>query len=192
MPASFVPAPEVEAWIREQVLAADGAIHNAEHKHLLDTDWAVLWAREGFKSRGKTVIGQAEELMFRCNRWQRERQEQQMAQWFGRVPAFLLTFDASFCRDCDDIAWCTLVEHELYHLAHQRDEFDAPAFTKDGRPKVGIGGHDVEEFIGVVRRYGAGPAGAPLQRLIEAGNRAPEVGRVSIAGACGTCLLRAA
>ena len=192
MPASFVPAPEVEAWIRDQILASDGALHNPDHKHLLAADWAVLWAAEGFETRGKTVIGQAEELLFRCNRWQKQRQEQQMAAWFGRVPDFLLTFDASYSATCSDIEWCALVEHELYHVAQKLDDFGAPAFKKDGTPKVGIVAHDVEEFVGVVRRYGIGPSGAGLARLIEAGKRAPEVGRVAIAGACGTCLLRVA
>ena len=192
MPASFLPAPEVQAWIRAQIFAEDGALHNPDHKHLLDADLAVLWAHEGFESKGRTVIGQAEELMFRCNRWQRGRQEQQMAQWFGRVPEYLLTFDASYSAKCSDIEWCALVEHELYHVAQKRDDFGAPAFTKDGRPKLGIVAHDVEEFVGVVRRYGPGSAGGNLARLIEAGKSAPEVGRVAIAGACGTCLLRVA
>ncbi len=192
MPASFWPAPEVAAWIRAQILEAEGALHNPDHKHLLDTDTAVLWAAEGFTTRGKTVIGQAEEVLFRCNRWQKGRQEQQMVAWFGRVPDFLLTFDASYSATCDDIAWCALVEHELYHVAQKLDDFGAPAFTKDGTPKVEIRAHDVEEFVGVVRRYGVGPSGGSLQRLIEAGKRSPEVGRVAIAGACGTCLLRAA
>ena len=49
--------------------------------------------------------------------------------------------------------------------------------------------HDVEEFVGVVRRYGASE---DVQRIIDAAKTAPEVARINIARACGTCLLKAA
>jgi hypothetical protein len=52
-----------------------------------------------------------------------------------------------------------------------------------------IKGHDVEEFVGVVRRYGPG---ADVQRLIDAAKAPPEVAKLNIARACGTCLLKAA
>ena len=189
---SFAPGPEALAWIREQVFAEDGAIHNPDHGHLVDADIAVLWADGGFTSKMRTVIGTAEEVAFRCNAWQRGRQEQQMVEWFGRVPSFLITLDGQYARQCSDAEWCALVEHELYHLAHKRDDFGAPLFTKDGRPKIAIQGHDVEEFVGVVRRYGIGSQDGHLAKLVRAANAAPEVSRVSLAGACGTCLLKAA
>jgi hypothetical protein len=49
--------------------------------------------------------------------------------------------------------------------------------------------HDVEEFVGVVRRYGAGEQ---VQKLVDAAQMPPEVARLDIARSCGTCLLRAA
>lgn len=189
---SFTPAPEVRAWIESQLLAEDGPLYNPDHKHLRFADFEVLWAPGGFKTKGRTVIGTAEEVTFRCNKWQKLRQEQQMYQWFGRVPDYLITLDAEYCRECSDAEWCALVEHELYHVAHKIDEFGAPAFTRDGAPKLEIRGHDVEEFIGVVRRYGVGNHEGMLSRLVEAANARPEVSRVSLAGACGTCLLRVA
>jgi hypothetical protein len=63
------------------------------------------------------------------------------------------------------------------------------AFTQDGAPKIKLQGHDVEEFVGVVRRYGASP---DVQALVDAANKPAEVGKLNISRACGTCLLKSA
>lgn len=188
----FAPAPEVEAWIRDQILSEDGAIHNPDHKHLVGADLRVLWAADAFVTKGRMVVGTAEQVAFRCSAWQRERQEQQMREWFGSVPTYLITLAASYANQCSDAEWCALVEHEMYHVAHALDEFGQPAFTKDGEPKISIRGHDVEEFVGVVRRYGVGNPDGALAKLARAARNEPEVSRVSVAGACGTCHLRLA
>ena len=190
--AVLAPAPDVLEWIRREVLNEGGAIYNQDHRHLIDADLQVLWANNGFTKQGRAVIGQAEQVMFRAGGWQKARQEQQMREWFGDTPTFLITFDGSYAQTCSDADWCALVEHELYHLAHQKDEFGAPAFTKDGLPKIALQGHDVEEFVAVVRRYGVGDPGGAIAKLASAARGTPEVSRASVAGACGTCLLRAA
>lgn len=186
------PAEGVAEWIQEQVLAETGMVHNPEHGHLIDADIKFLWASGGFEKQMRRVIGQAEMVMIRAGGWQKARQEQQFREWFGDVPAFVITFDASYCAQCSDADWCALVEHELYHIAQQLDMFGAPAFTKDGIPKLQLRGHDVEEFIGVVRRYGVGDPNGAIAQLAAAARGQPEVNRSNIAGACGTCLLRAA
>ena len=190
--AALAPAPEVLEWIGREVLNEGGAIYNPDHRHLIDADLQVLWANGGFAKRGRAVIGQAEQVMFRAGGWQKVRQEQQMREWFGDTPMFLITFDGRYAQTCSDADWCALVEHELYHLAHKKDEYGAPAFTKDGLPKIALQGHDVEEFVAVVRRYGVGDPGGAIAQLANAARRTPEVSRASVAGACGTCLLRAA
>jgi hypothetical protein len=83
-----------------------------------------------------------------------------------------------------------LVEHELYHAGHARDEYGLPKFRRDGSPAFRLRGHDVEEFVGVVRRYGAEAAG--VSALVDAAAGRPEVAAAHIAEACGNCLLRAA
>ena len=189
---ALAPAPEVLEWITREVLNEGGSIYNPDHRHILDADLQVLWANGGFAKQGRTVIGQTEQVMFRAGGWQKARQEQQMREWFGDTPTFLITFDGQYAQECTDTDWCALVEHELYHLAHLRDEFGAVSFTKDGLPKIGIQGHDVEEFVAVVRRYGVGDPNGAIAQLAAAARGTPEVSRSSIAGACGTCLLRAA
>lgn len=188
----FTPADGVAQWVNDEVLSDRGAVHNIEHAHLIDADLEFLWAPTGFSKQRRTVIGQAELVMIRAGGWQKQRQEQQLEDWFGRVPEFIITLDASYCAKCSDAEWCALVEHELYHIAHALDPFGSPRFKKDGRPALAMRGHDVEEFVGVVRRYGVGDPGGAIAQLAAAARGQPEVSRSNIAGACGTCLLRAA
>jgi len=183
------PALELWDWIDKQILTEGGDIHNPEHEHLKYADIGVLWASSGFAKGGRVVLGQAESVMFRAGGWQKARQEQQMIQWFGRVPAFLITLAADYCAECSDAEFCALVEHELYHIAQKTDEYGAPKFRQDGTPSLYLKGHDVEEFVGVVRRYGASEE---VQQLIDAASNPPEVAKINIARACGTCLLKSA
>ena len=185
----FLPAPEVLKWARAEILTEGGQLYNADHAHLEYADVQFLWAPGSFQKQGRTVLGQCEEMLFRCGPWQKGRQQQQMAEWFGAIPDFLITLDGRYCMSCSDAEFCALVEHELYHIGQEQDEFGGPAFTKDGLPKLCMRGHDVEEFVGVVRRYGASE---DVQRIIDAAKSAPEVAKINIARACGTCLLKAA
>ncbi|MCX4217409.1 hypothetical protein MKZ87_07125 [Pseudomonas sp. MCal1] len=185
----LIPAPEVWDWLQSEILAETGSIHNEEHAHLIDADIRVMWASAAFAKKGRTVVGQAEQVAFRAGGWQKARMEQQMRDWFGDVPAYIITLAADYCADCSDADFCALVEHELYHIAHAKDQYGAPKFTQDGLPKLEMRGHDVEEFVGVVRRYGASPA---VQELVDAANNPAEVGKLNISRACGTCLLKSA
>jgi len=183
------PAAEVWEWVQREILASTGSLYNPDHAHLLDASLEVLWASHSFAKQGRTVLGQAEQVMFRAGGWQKARQEQQMREWFGEEPQFLITFAADYCAQCTDDEFCALVEHELYHIAQATDQYGAPKFTQDGMPKLEMRGHEVEEFIGVVRRYGASQ---DVQQLIDAASRPPEVAKINIARACGTCLLKSA
>jgi len=183
------PGPEVWNWINAEILADTGSLHNPDHAHLLDASVQVLWASQSFAKQGRTVLGQAEQVMHRVGGWQKARQEQQMREWFGEEPQFLITLAADYCAQCTDAEFCALVEHELYHITQATDQYGAPKFTQDGLPKLEMRGHDVEDFIGVVRRYGASN---DVQQLIDAASRPPEVAKINIARACGTCLLKSA
>jgi hypothetical protein len=187
---SFTPADGIRQWVHDTFLRNGAPLHNEDHSHLQDADFHFLWASQGFNKAGRTVLGQCEEVTFRAGPWQKGRQEQQMIGWFGFVPDYLITLDAEYCKNCSDAEFCALVEHEMYHIGQARDEFGAPVFVKStGLPKLAIRGHDVEEFVGVVRRYGAG---VDVQRMVDAAKAAPEVAKINIARACGTCLLKVA
>lgn len=185
----LIPAPEVWEWLQTEILADTGSIHNEDHAHLIDADVRVMWASAVFTKKGRTVVGQAEQVAFRAGGWQKARMEQQMLNWFGDVPAYIITLAADYCAQCSDADFCALVEHELYHIAQATDQYGAPKFTQEGLPKLEMRGHDVEEFVGVVRRYGASPQ---VQELVDAANNPAEVGKLNISRACGTCLLKSA
>ncbi|AYN25761.1 hypothetical protein D8682_01430 [Buttiauxella sp. 3AFRM03] len=186
----LIPADGVYDWVHQNIISNTGAIHNPDHAHLDGADIAFLWAQHGFTKKGRTVLGQAEEVMFRAGGWQKARMEQQMNDWFGHQPAYIITLAADFCSQCTDLEFCALIEHELYHIAQESDEFGAPKFYKEtGLPKLCMRGHDVEEFVGVVRRYGAS---ADVQELVNAASNPAEVAKINIARACGTCLMKVA
>ncbi|ELP1305196.1 putative metallopeptidase [Pseudomonas aeruginosa] len=186
---TYLPAPEVLEWAMETFVSEDGELHNEDHAHLRDSPIAFLWASSGFEKQGRLVLGQCEEVTFRCGAWQKGRQEQQMLRWFGYVPNYLITLAGDYAAGCSDAEFCALVEHELYHIAQALDKYGEPKFTEEGLPKLRLRGHDVEEFVGVVRRYGASEG---VKALVEAANNPPEVAKINIARACGTCLLKLA
>ncbi|WP_144141349.1 putative metallopeptidase [Providencia rettgeri] len=185
----IAPAPEVNEWVIHHLLDDESDIHNPDHLHLIDADICFMWASNSFNKKGRYVLGQCEEVMMRVGGWQKARMEQQMYEWFGRIPKFVITLAADYCSQCSDAEFCALIEHELYHIAQDMDEFGVPKFTQEGMPKLKLRGHDVEEFVGVVRRYGASEE---VQAIIDAASKPAEVARIDVARACGTCLLKLA
>jgi len=190
----FEPATDLLAWVRSTFIDPAGDLHNPEHGHLSDVGIGFLWSAQGFTKAGRRVLGLCEDLQQsgRGNAWQRGRASQQMREWFGEEPRFLITLDAQHCAECSDAEFCALLEHELYHAGHRRDEFGELAYDKHGGPKLYLRPHDVEEFVGVVERYGVGDPESYLGKLIMAAAKGPTVAPIRIKQACGTCMLRAA
>lgn len=190
---SFVPAPYVGEWVQATFLDPSSPVANPDHEHLAAAHIGYLWTVVENNRKGKRVIGQCEtgSPQGAMGKWSRARAEQQVIEWFGSVPDFIVTLDAEYCQQCGDAEFMALVEHELYHAARDVDEFGQPKFNKStGLPVFTIRGHDVEQFVGVVRRYGADAAG--VRAMVDAANRPPEIARAHIEHSCGTCLLRVA
>ncbi|MET3352361.1 UNVERIFIED_ORG: hypothetical protein ABID33_000244 [Xanthobacter viscosus] len=185
--AQFVPTPELQAWAGTAVIAEDAALVNEDHAHLRLADIGFLWTNVENSRRGRRIIGQAElgEPQGAMGKWAKARAEAQVRGWFGEVPDFIITIDATYAAECGDAEFCALVEHELYHCGQERDPFGAPRFNRYGQPIWTMRGHDVEEFVGVVRRYGAEATG--VRDLVEAANRGPEISGARVAHLCGTC-----
>jgi hypothetical protein len=186
----FAPAHDVAAWLRSTFLEPRGALSNADHAHLLEAEIGVLWTNAENVTKMVGVVGMAEIFFPRGNAWQKARQRHQVVEWFGAVPDFLMTLSAPYASVCDDLTWCALVEHELYHMAQAVDEYGAPRFRKDGTPVFSIREHDVTEFVGVTRRYGQGVS-RNVAEMVAAALAPPEVADVDAAWACGTCQIRA-
>lgn len=178
--------------MRETFIHEGAALENPDHKHLRQATIGALWTNVANGSKGRRIIGQAQmDIGGIIGKWAAARAEMQMNEWFGEVPDFVITLDANYCAICGDAEFCALVEHELYHCAQAKDMFGQPRFSKaTGLPIFEMRGHDVEEFNGIVRRYGADAAG--VREMVDAAIKGPEIARVRIEHACGTCRLRVA
>lgn len=191
----FAPAPELMEWLTGAFITENGPLHNPDHAHLEHAVIGALWTSAPNSRQGKTIVGQAELIppQGAMNKWLKARVQQQLDEWFGASLGpldFLITINGGYATACDDISFCALIEHELYHCGPELDEFGQPKFSRDGMPKFAMRAHDVEEFTGVVRRYGSDASAAAA--LVEAARRPPEIGRAAVAGACGSCLKRVA
>jgi hypothetical protein len=184
----FVPAPELDLWVRQTFLDSLSKLYNPDHEHLTRAHIGYLWTNVPNVKQMNRVAATAEMPFFRGSAWQKHRQIMQMQEWFGGIPDFVITFDAELARAADDLQFCARTDHELYHCAQALDKFNCPKFDEEtGQPKFAIKGHDVEEHTGVIRRYGPGGGAGDCVAFIEAANREPEIGLVEILGVCGSC-----
>ncbi|MCO6363104.1 putative metallopeptidase [Paracoccus sp. 08] len=167
---------------------AAAPLRNPDHAHLHSASIGFLWTNVSNAKKGRMVIGTAEPgaPQGAMGKWGRAKATLQVTDWFGIVPDFIITLDANWWLQASDAEAYALIEHELYHRAQDRDEYGAPKFNRQtGRPVFTMRGYDIEEFIGVVRHYGADAAG--IRALIEAAEAEPEIAAVGIAQCCGTC-----
>ncbi|MEO3355762.1 putative metallopeptidase [Acinetobacter haemolyticus] len=189
----LAPAPDLMDWVVKNYLTIGGPLHNPDHDHIAELlhdneeFLSFAWASSAAVAKKRMILGQCEKVMFNVGGWRKARQEQQMRDWFGFVPVYLITIDASFCEQATDRDFCALIEHELYHIGVERDA-DGEIIYSDhtGLPKHYLTGHDVEEFVGVVKRWGASEN---VKRLVEVAKQAPFVSDLSITRCCGTCVI---
>lgn len=189
-PDRFAPAPEVEKWIRTVFIDPYAPLHNPDHQHLEFARLGVLWTNKSYRKQQRWILGQAEDPKGNTGgAWKKGQREQQLTEWFGYLPDFVITLYAPRLAAFDDRSFCAVIEHELYHCAQSTTDTGAPRFHLDGSPMFAIRGHDVEEFFGVAARYGLPK---DLRSLVELANQQPQLPDRLIEGACGTCLQRAA
>lgn len=185
----FMPAPELDVWVKETFLDEESALYNDEHEHLLPSTIGYLWTNVTNTKNMRRIVGTAEIPNVQGSRWVKARAESQLWEWFGGVPDFLITLDAFYAESTSDTRFCALVEHELYHCAQCIDSFGDPLFSRTtGLPVYGILGHDVEEFVGIVRRYGPAAAAGGTKELVDAALHHPQVSEEAVDFGCGTCL----
>lgn len=184
----FESAPSVTDWMRETFIDGPSQLINEDHQHLTQAEIGVIWTNWPAKVHGIPIVGTAEfvQMIGRGRPWGKQRQQAMLDQLEVSDCDFIITLFAPYCHTADDATFCSIIEHELYHCG-QQERFGFPWFRKSGGPMFGIKGHDVEEFVGVVRRYGAGAAAGETAALVRAANRAPEVAAADIASMCGTC-----
>ena len=192
----FAPALELEAWIWTEILSEDRPLSNYGHGHLSEHSARIglVWSTERYHKSGRRILGTAQRGEPTGSAWSAGRQRQQLREWFGNVPDFLILLDAWHAdhaiRTEQPQNFLAVLEHELYHCAQDRTADGDPRFTQDGEPVWGIRPHDTEEFAGVIQRYGVGasPNASPLASAIEyVREHGPDVAQSTLDGLCGTC-----
>lgn len=179
-------------WARVNFIEGGSPLTNPDHEHLQMATIGWLWTNTAAEHRGRRLAGEAQMLKTAPPKWSQLRSEMQIRDWFGSLPTFLITIEAEFARMADDATFCALIEHELYHCGQDVDEFGSPKFKQStGEPVFTMLGHDVEQFVGVVERYGAVAAGVEAM-VIAANNHHGRVQDGAVTAACGTCARRAA
>lgn len=185
-PVNVMPALDMPVWVSKTFLTPDSKLYNADHEHLaiaIDAnEIGFLWIAAENVKKGKQVLGMCEKVQLTGDKWAVAKKSQQLMEWFGlELPDFIISLDADYCRECSDTEFCALVEHELYHIVHEVDNEGEPRFNRDtDNPLLAIQGHDVEEFTGVVRRYG--PVHG-MAEIVEAANQVPEVSQDDVRAA---------
>jgi len=185
---SFDPAPELERWMRDCFINGGSPLWNPEHEHLELAILGVLWTDVPLTRHGNEVAAMVELPQAQGNKWARARFEQLLRQWFGDVNlSYLITFFGPTCDQLTDAQFCALCEHELLHCGVKMRD-GAPVEDDEGNLTFALRGHDVEEFVSVVRRYGAGNAAGATAELVRVAQLPPEIASVDIARCCGNCL----
>ena len=185
--ALFIPDFELRDWVTTQFLDEEGALYNAAHNHLIAADIGFLWTNVANYKAGQRIAGEAALFRIQGNKWVKGRAEMQLVSWFGQVPDFLITLDARIAATNPSATFCARVDHELYHCA-QREIEGEPIFDLDDKPVWELRGHDVEEFVGVAERWGAGSCAGMTAQLVRVAGRRPLIAEASIVAACGNCL----
>lgn len=186
---AFLPAAGMDTFVRATFFDPESPLFIEEHAILEQATFGYLWAAPEAQDRNRSIIGTAQLVRPPQKKWSTLRSWHQVFAWFGPID-YLITLSAPYCIDstASDAEVLALIDHELCHCC-QAEKDGVPLFNREtGVPIWGMRGHDVEQFVGVVDRWGAGPSG--VVELVEAATRAPRFGEVDIRavlGGCGTC-----
>lgn len=152
----FEPAHEVRLWAYSWFIDEDATLFNPDHEHLQEADILFVWSSVCFKSKGYEVVGTCQ-----LGEQTGAKGTKEFAEWQfrtmngGKLPDFVVTLCAPYFAETSSEAVCAVVEHELYHGGQRLDKYGIPMRHRDGSPVYEIRGHDIEEHLGVVARYGA-------------------------------------
>lgn len=183
----FVADQGIDAWARATFIEEGATVQNSDHAHLVEAKIGYVWTNVPNERKQRMVLGTCQLVTEAGDKWVAGRSRLQLEDWFGEVPDFVITLYAPEASAMDNASFMALVEHELYHAAPKLDQYGEPMFSREtGDPLFAIRGHDVEQFTGVVARYGAEATG--VSRMVEAANHGAQIAPARVSIACGTCL----
>lgn len=188
----FLPAPELDVFVKENFLNEESKLYNEDHLHLRQARIAYLWTNVANSRGGKSIVATAETPRPPAigGKWARAKWEYQMERWFGHSSFdFLITMNARYINNSEPIVGFATLDHELYHCGQKLGDYGAKKFSKtSGRPEYILVGHDLEEFVGIWRRYGVEAGAGESIKMAAAAKRKPEIGKADIRALCGTCM----
>lgn len=188
----FLPAPKIGEFVKETFLNEDSKLFNEDHLHLRHAKIGYLWTNTSNVRQMRQVMATVEipKPPTQSSAWTKARYRFQLRKWFETDKLdYLITFDAKYMKSCEKINYLATIEHELYHCAQKRDEFGGLRFNNEtGLPVFGLMGHDVEEFVGIMRRYGPQGGAGMTKDFVVAAKKKPQIGAADIKSVCGNCV----
>lgn len=175
------------AWTRQAFIDEDAPRCNPDHAHLRPADIAVMWTNVEWVDGFMPVVGMAELVTTNGKPWAKAEKIDHLCMLHGNIPEMRIWLYAPFMATADDATFCAVVEHELYHFAQKLDKDGAPKFDPDNKPMWAKRTHDVEEFVGIMKRYGVGACRGRSREFVEAAAYPPLIGRAELDAVCGTC-----
>jgi len=183
-PDRFEPSQTFRDWAFDTFITdSKSPLYNREHDHLAEARIGFLLTTVENVSGGVQILGQCQLGMPNGKKWSAGRQIQQLEEWFGFVPDFLITLDAVWMSTASPFQVCALVEHELLHANFKKDEYGDAKRNHDDEFTWEIRPHDAEVFTTEIRRYGAWKPN--LEDLKTAFASEPQFGNISLGGVCG-------
>ncbi len=181
------PSPELAAWLKDTFVVEGAALENPDHCHLSKVDLVCMFTNVEYIDGGMPIVGMAEIMNVNGKPWAKAEKTDHLCLMHGNVPQARIWIYAPYWAACSDASACATGEHEMYHYAHKRsregdllfDDFDRPVLTKRA--------HDVEEFVGVMERYGVDACAGKSREFVEAAKREPLIAADKIAAACCAC-----
>lgn len=199
---AFARAKDVEEWVKEHFIDPGGVFFSETHEPLADAYVGVLWATKEVKRKGVALIGTAEmpsRSVGHMSGFAKELWLWQMRRWFAtedepdKIPDFLITLNATWAAECEDVEFCAGCKHEVLHCRQATVDGTADGslwFKRDGSRVWTIWPHDAETFVEIAEDFGAVERG--VSELAAALARPPRFGASEIKIACGVGMARAA
>lgn len=187
----FAPSFPLAEFVHETFLNEESPLYNEDHQHLQQARIGYLWTNVPNQKQMRGVVGTAEipKPSPMASVWEKARYLYQIREWFKTDKLdFLITLDATYISAASHIVFLAVLDHELYHCGHKHDEFGCPMYAKTtGKPIYGLLRHDVEEFVGIWRRYGPQAGAGESMAMVQASKKKPEIGKADIRQICGNC-----
>lgn len=183
----FRPSPDWASWAYDTFIREGAPLENEEHAHLQSANVGFLLTNLLHRKQGWVTLGTAELVVMNGDPWKTGRKSQQIREWFGEAPNFIVTLHSPFLAAENSRRICRLAEHELLHCGWAKWPDGELRVDAEGGPVWGLRRHDWEGFFGEVARYGVEGNHAEFALMVDAALREPTVTDEMLAHGCGTC-----